>query len=109
MPLVLSTRKSFCGLLSCRAAIMCVGALGILLARAAPVGFSPSSLCLTVSSHAAHDRQCFDHEDAQWVVSPSAPPSAPPPVVSLQPVHAADPFVTFDTNGLHYNRPPPII
>jgi hypothetical protein len=109
MSLVRLIRKSKCGLVSFRAAVMCVAAFSLLWARVTPPGLPHTSLSLSFSSHAAHDqRQCFDHEDVQWTTSASAPLAVPPPVVSLGPIHSAEPFVEIATDGWHYNRPPPI-
>lgn len=110
-------RKSTCGLVSYRAAIMCVAILIVLVARIAPPGFPdtppPSfrntSLSLAFGSHAdlAH-RQCFDREDSPWVTSPSIYADWSTPVFSPHPTHTPELFVEIVTDGWHYNRPPPI-
>lgn len=100
--------KSSHGLVLNRAVIMCVAAVGILLARTTPPSFP--HLKLTVNSQADHGhRQCFDHEDSQWVgPPPSTAQATPPPVVSSHLTYASEPFVEIATEGLHYNRPPPL-
>lgn len=109
MSLVGPIRKRCRSLVSYRAGIMCVATLTILLARSAPPSFPNISLSLDVTSHADHDhRQCFDHEDPQWAISPSASLTIPPPVVSAHPAPTDKPLVEVVTDGLHYNRPPPI-
>lgn len=108
MLLIRPPRKSICGLFSYRAAVMCLAALGILLAHGALASVSHSSLKVSVGLRVAHDqRQCFDHEDAQWLASSSATLSTGLSVVQLQPVRIAQPFVEIVTDGMHYNRPPP--
>jgi hypothetical protein len=101
------TRQAIRQLAPHRAAILCIAALGMLLARSAPPVLSHYSITLTSKSHVNHDhRQCFDHEDLQWSVSPT---------LALAPQLAASPLSTstvrrfFDlrTNGWHDNRPPP--
>ena len=110
MSLVRPIRKSSSSLVSYRAAIMCVATLTILLARSAPPSFPNISLSLAVTSHADHDhRQCFDHEDPQWVVSPSSSLITPPHVASAHLTPTDKPLVEVVTDGWHYNRPPPII
>jgi len=109
MSLVLPIRKSRYGLISYRVAIMCVAALSFLLARNAPPSFPHTSISLTISSHADHDpKPCFDHDDSQWALPPSAALGAPPPVMSAHLTPTVEPFVEIVTDGLHYNRPPPI-
>ena len=108
MSLVRPTRKRSHGLVLHRVVIVCVAALSILLARSASSSFQHIPLSLTVSSHADHDhRQCFDHEDSQWATAASTLLSTPP-LASVQLTRTAEPFVEIVTDGLHYNRPPPI-
>ena len=109
MSLVRPIRKSICGFVSYRAAIMCVAALSLLWARSAPPSLPHSSVSLAFQSIADHDhRQCFDHEGSQFATPPSTPLATPPPVVSSPPTHTAETVVEFVTDGWHYNRPPPI-
>jgi hypothetical protein len=109
MPLVRPIRKSKCGLGSYRAAIMCVVALTILLVRSSPPGFLHNSDRSTINSQAIHDhRQCFDHEDSLWATSPGAALAGPLPVLSANPTVVNEFVVELVTDGLHYNRPPPI-
>lgn len=109
MPSVRPLGWSHCGLVSLRAAAMCVAALGILWARAVPPDFPPGSINSTISSQVTHGhRPCFDHEDAQWATPPATALSVPPPLLSAGPIHAAERFVELTNNGWHYNRPPPI-
>lgn len=102
-------RKSIRGLISCRAAIICVAALSVLWARNVPPPLPNSSLNLVFHSFADHDqRQCFDHEGSQWATAPSTPLATPPPVISFSLIHTAETVVEFVADGWHYNRPPPI-
>lgn len=101
--------RSVYGLITYRAAIMCVAALSMLWARSAPTHFAHSSRSLTFHTAADHDhRQCFDHEDSQLASAPSGPRIAPPPAVSSHAIYALATFVEFENDGWHYNRPPPI-
>jgi hypothetical protein len=117
MSLIRPTRKGISGLVSYRAVVMCVAALSIFLARSAPPSFpriSPpsfrlTSLSLAFGSHSTSDhRRCFDREDPQGVTSASTSPSTPPPVFFPPPAPTSDPLLEFVTDGLHYNRPPPV-
>ncbi len=109
MSLVRIFRKSNRGLAFYRAAIMCVAALSILLARSAPPSLPHLYFDGTANSLADHDhRQCFDHQDSQWGTSPGTAQIAPPPVASPRLTTAAAPFVEIVMDGWHFNRPPPI-
>jgi hypothetical protein len=117
MSLIRPIRKGIGGLVSYRTVVMCVAALSILLARSAPPSFphisSPSfqltSLSLAFDTHSTSDhRRCFDREDPQGVTSASTTPSTPPLVFFPPPAPTSDPLLEFVTDGLHYNRPPPI-
>jgi hypothetical protein len=117
MSLVRLIRKGIGGLISCRAAFVCVAILSILLARRAPPsfphlsppGFRHTSISLGVDSHSDSDhRQCFDREDSQGAISPSSTPIAPPPVFSPHSLPVAESLLEIVTDGLHYDRPPPL-
>lgn len=117
MLLVRRLRKSTSGLVSYRITFICVTALGILLARSAPLNFphvSPpslrhTSLCVAFHSHSSSDRrQCFDREDSPGTTSLPATLIAPPPVFSPRPTPRSEPLSEIVTDGLHYNRPPPV-
>lgn len=109
MALIRLLRKSNCGLVSYRAAIMCVAALSVLLARSAPPSLPHFYLGSAVHSLAEHDhRLCFDHEGFQWGTSPSTTLTTPPPVASPHLITTAAPFVEIVRDGWHFNRPPPI-
>jgi len=108
MSLVRPLRKSICGLVSYRAAMMCVAALSVLFARSAPPNLPHIYLDSAVHSLTDHDhRQCFDHEGFQWGTSPSATLLTPPPVESLRLIPPPAPVVEIVRDGWHYNRPPP--
>ncbi|MFZ0279775.1 MAG: hypothetical protein WAL60_22980 [Candidatus Sulfotelmatobacter sp.] len=107
MSLVRLFRKGSRGLITYRAAVMCVATLGIFCGRVTPPSFVPASV--SVSTHTDHDRRhYFDHEDSQWAAAPSAALNAPPPVASSEPVRASEFLLELVTDGWHYNRPPPI-
>src|ERR1019366_5351831 len=107
MSLVRPLRKSICGLVSYRAAIMCVAALSVLLARSAPPNLPHICLDSAVPSLADHDhRQCFDHEGFQTGTSPSATLLTPLPVASPHLITTAAPVVEIVRDGWHFNRPP---
>ena len=117
MLLVRRLRKSTGGLVSYRVAFICVTALGILLARSArlsfphisPPGFRHTSLSLAFHSHSGSDRrQCFDREDSPGITSLPATLLVPPPVFSPRPTPTSEPLSEIVTDGLHYNRPPPV-
>lgn len=117
MSLVRLIRKSTGGLISCRVVFVCVAILSILFARSAPPGFphlSPPGfrhtlISLGFDSHSDSDhRQCFDREDSQGAISPSSTPTAPPPILSRHPSPASEPLLEIVTDGLHYDRPPPL-
>jgi hypothetical protein len=109
MPLVRPIRKSKCGPGSYCAVTMCVLALTMVLARSAPPRFLHNSDSSTINAQVIHDhRQYFDHEDSLWVTSPRAALTDPLPVVSANPTVVNQPVVEIVTDGLHYNRPPPI-
>jgi hypothetical protein len=117
MSLVRFIRKSTGGLISCRVVFVCVAILSILLARSAlpsfphlsPPGFRHTLISLGFDSHADSDhRQCFDREDSQGAISPSSTPTAPPPILSRHPSPASEPLLEIVTDGLHYDRPPPL-
>jgi hypothetical protein len=109
MWLVRPIRKSSRGVVSYRVLIMCVAALSLLSVRIAPPSLPHISTGLAVNSPADHDhRLCFDHEDSQWATSLSILLTTPPPVVSHRLTRTAEAFVENVTDGLHYNRPPPI-
>jgi hypothetical protein len=102
-------RKSSRGLVSYRAAIMCVAALSVLLARSAPPSLPHLYFGGTVNSLADHDpRQCFDHQDFQWGTYPDTAQTTPPPVAAPNLTTADAPFVEIVMDGWHFNRPPPI-
>jgi len=109
MSLVRIFRKNNRGLISYRAAVMCVAALGVLLARSAPPRLAHLFPDSAVTSLAEHDhRLCFDHEDFQWGTFGSIALPIPPPVASPHlNLTAQHPFKVV-TDGWHYNRPPPI-
>lgn len=109
MSLVRPFRKSIGGVVSYRAAIMCVAALSVLLARGAPPSlphFYPGSIVHSLAEHG--HRQCFDNEAFQWGTSPGATLTTPPPVVSPHLIATASPAVGIVGDGWHFNRPPPI-
>ena len=116
MLLVRRLRKSTGSLVSCRIALICVTALGILLARSAPLiprisspSFRDISLSLALHSHLNSERrQCFDREDSPGATSLTATLIAPPPVFSLSPTPTPEFLSEIVTDGLHYNRPPPV-
>jgi hypothetical protein len=109
MSLVRPIRKSSRGLVSYRVLIVCVASLSLLSVRIAPPSLPHVSTGLAVNSQADHDhRLCFDHEDSPWATAPGTAPNTPPPVVSLHLTLTAEAFVDNVTDGLHYNRPPPI-
>ncbi len=117
MLLVRPNRKSTSGWVSCHIAFICLTALGIVLARSAPLNFTHTpppnfrhaSLSPAGHSHASSERrQCFDREDSPGVSSLPAALIAPPPVFSLSPVPTPEPPSEFETDGVHYNRPPPV-
>ena len=109
MSLVRPLRKSICGLVCIRAAIMCVAALRVLLARGIPPSlphFYPGSIVHSLAEHG--HRQCFDNEAFQWGNSPSATLTTPPPVASPHLIVTAAPVVGIVRDGWHFNRPPPV-
>jgi hypothetical protein len=109
MPPIRRIPKNVCGLISRRAAIVCLAALSILWTRSTPPSLPHSFLRPAFHSLAHHDhRQCFDHEDSQWATAPGTPLGSPPLVTSSHTLCAADTLFEFVTEGWHYNRPPPI-
>jgi hypothetical protein len=109
MSLVRPLRKSICGLVSYRGAVMCVAALSVLLARGVPPSLPHSYPGSIVHSLAEHGhRQCFDNEAFQWVTSPSRILTTPPPVASPHLIATAARVVDLMRDGWHFNRPPPV-
>jgi hypothetical protein len=109
MPLLRFSWKSRREFVSFRAVVMCIATLG-LLARCAPPDVQQVFHGSVVNSQADHGHKpCFDHEDYQWLSSPSAHLIAPAAVESPQPVLAATLNIESVTDGWHYNRPPPAI
>ncbi|GAC1436674.1 MAG: hypothetical protein NVS1B11_35990 [Terriglobales bacterium] len=108
MRLVRPLRKSKYGSVSYRAIIICVATLSVLLARSAAPLFPHNSFELAASADGDHDhRQSFDHEDPQWAASPSPGLITRAPIASLL-ADTPEHFVAVMTDGLHYNRPPPV-
>ena len=96
------------GLTLCRAAILCVTALGLVLSRSVPPSFSITSTHANVKAPAGHGhRLCFDYENSQWMVRASVILTTPPPSRSPHLTDTSEPLVDMVTDGLHYNRPPP--
>jgi len=91
-----------------RAATVCIAALCLLWVRSAPPSLPHISHSLAVRARTHDQRQCFDHQYSQWLTLSRAPLFIPPPVVSPHLTNAVEPFVEAATDGLHYNRPPPV-
>lgn len=109
MSLVRSLRKSNRGSVQFRAAIMCVAALSVLLARCASPDFPLTCIHSSISSHAdPHHKQSFDHEDSQWATVPVTVLGDPPPSISTHAIPAVEPFIGLVTDGLQHSRPPPV-
>lgn len=102
-------RKSNRGSHYYRAAVMCVAALSLLLARSAPPSL-PHTFADSAVISGADDthRFLFDQENFQWGTFASFAQSTPPPVAAPHRVMSAEPSLEVSTKGWHYNRPPPI-
>jgi hypothetical protein len=110
MSLVRPLRDCKRGLSSYRAAIMCIAALSVVLARSAPPSLPHIYLGSAVDCQADHDhRQCFDHKDSEWGSFPSATLTISPSAVSPHWNSTGPATVEMMTEGWHYNRPPPTI
>ncbi len=107
MSLVPRIQKTNHGLTLRRTVIICAFALAALLARYSPPYLSSTSARTAVRSHGNPDRQFFDHEDAQWV-APVVVVRAAPMRSAVPELRSQEPLVEIVTNGLHYDRPPPI-
>jgi hypothetical protein len=100
--------KSSGGRISLRPLLVCA-AIGFLLARGVPPSLRQLIPGLVASSLAGNDhKQCFDHDDFQWLSSPSAAPTALQPFASSAPAVVPEPHLEVATDGWHYNRPPPV-
>lgn len=100
--------KSNGRLVSRRAAMVCVASLGFLLARGTPSSFRQVAAGVSARSVAGQmHKQCFDHDDFQWLSPPRASLIAPLPAEASAFVVAAAPHADIVTDGWHYNRPPP--
>ena len=109
MSLVRATRKIIGSSGAIRVLILCFAVAGLLCARSVPPTI-PHALCHSnVVSQADHGhKQYFDQEGLQWANRPNTPLAVPPVVVSFQACAPSETFVETVTNGLHYNRPPPL-
>lgn len=102
-------RKSSRGLFSYREAIVCVAVLSMLFARGAPPRL-PRALAnpaVTTGDNHSH-RACFDQEEFQWGMFASFALSAPLPAEMPHLMLSAQPSLEVESDGWHYNRPPPI-
>jgi len=89
--------------------ILCVAVVGLLFVRGVPEKIPHAPGHSNVVAPTDHGyKQYFDHEDSQWATRPSSPSAMPPVVAAFRPVAAAEPFVETVSNGLPYNRPPPL-
>jgi hypothetical protein len=101
-------RKSNRPEISFRAVILCVAALA-LLARYVPRSSAIVQLDPNIHSHTNHPHgQFFDHEDPQYTYTLSAAPEMPSPNSWSEAPPAPETFLEIMSDGLHYNRPPPV-
>lgn len=109
MSLVRPIRKSRLGFFSYRVIIVSVVVLCGLMARYAPPRFAGTTGHSSVRSHPSlSHRQCFDHENSDWMAPPSAMSAIPCWDESHHAIRRAESFVENVKDGWHYNRPPPI-
>jgi hypothetical protein len=109
MSLVRRSQGSSCSVISFRAAVVCLAALGMLWMRTRQPVFRFTSGISSVSSQPAHDHKpLFDHEDAQCLTLLGTPFPVAPPLVTLHLSYSAKSVGEFTADGWHYNRPPPI-
>ena len=77
------------------------------LARVASVAVaSPSGPAAVVAARGAH-RLCFDHDGLEWIGPSSSFAIHLPEIVAVQKPPILDAWSAFETNGVHYDRPPP--
>jgi hypothetical protein len=94
------------------AALVCIVALTLLLARTASPSFSQTSSPLqsTAKCETTHaKRQCLDHDDGFQASLPTqAFKTSPPPISFSQLALANEPPPPLQSKGFRYNRPPPL-
>lgn len=95
-----------------RAALICLVALTLLVARTSGPALAPasSSLHSLVQSQSPHaKRQCLDQTDGFQSNIPTQMFKMLPPLPSFSPLASADkPPLPLQPRGFHYNRPPPL-
>jgi hypothetical protein len=83
--------------------------LGLLFARSVPPNLPSAPRHPGVVSQGDHGhKQYFDHEVSQWANPPDTVLAIPPVLALFHCVAPSEPFVELVTDGLHYNRPPPL-
>jgi|GEM_PF-2424635 hypothetical protein len=104
-----ATRERTSRLQAVRALVLCAAVLALVFARSFALHPSDLPRRASVSAQANHgQRPLFDHEDGRWMARPSVQPVTPPPVVARCRVAPSQTIVEPVTDGLHYNRPPPL-
>lgn len=76
---------------------------------ASPVFVSGARRNTITSSTSNSHRVYFDHDGPEWVYSTSRLSFHPPDVVLLQAFTSSEAQNAFETNGVHYDRPPPFL
>lgn len=93
-----------------RRILLCAALLFLLFTRSTPPNFPRTSFrqaAITCDPH-HEQRPCFDHETLEWGTATRVLLWPPPRLESFHPAPATDPLLTFQEEGFHYNRPPPI-
>jgi len=109
MPMVRYLREKGCGLFSSWGTIVLIAALGIGILQNAPPSFNHNLSGLDARTHTDHHRrQYFDHEDSPSLACSGSVIATVLPFVSQHTTRGPELLVEFLTDGLPYNRPPPI-
>jgi hypothetical protein len=94
-------------LFSYRETILLIVVLSMSVVQNIPTRFNHNLSGLDARTH-THHRQCFDHEDSLCLPCPSSILATVLPFVSRDATPNAELLVEILTDGLPYNRPPPV-
>lgn len=84
--------------------------VGVCLVRLTPVGVAGSTGAAAVAAAAkAGHRPCFDYDGLEWVRPAARFSIHLPEVVALQRPANLEARSAFESNGVHYDRPPPSV